>query len=168
MEPEGLGGLLGALAGAVAGIADPAPPGPVEINRSAPAEHRPLRFEAPDRAVDVHPGDIVEASKARDWSDRDALSLTFGPDLAMWLAEATTAHVGNPIAVSLCGQQIAAPIVMEPILGGSVQISGALSSEEIDAYLQVIAGRIDCDGQPMSIPDKPPAAPRRPGSRGDQ
>jgi len=49
---------------------------------------------------------------------------------AKQFAEVTTAHVGEPFAIVLDGRVISAPVINEPITGGSGQIQGNFTVEE--------------------------------------
>ena len=57
--------------------------------------------------------------------------------------EVTQANVGKPFAIVLDGQVISAPVIREPILGGSGQISGNFSASEAeDLSLLLRAGAL--------------------------
>jgi len=57
--------------------------------------------------------------------------------------DVTVKNVGNPFAIVLDGKVISAPVIREPILGGSGQISGNFSTEEAkDLALLLRAGAL--------------------------
>jgi preprotein translocase subunit SecD len=49
---------------------------------------------------------------------------------AVRFAELTARNVGKPLAIRVDGRVLSKPVVREPILGGSGQISDGLSAEE--------------------------------------
>ncbi|MCP3969971.1 MAG: hypothetical protein GY717_06585 [Rhodobacteraceae bacterium] len=148
MEPEGLGTILGAVIGALAELSEPLPKS-VEVNQNAPAEHRPLRFAMPDRILDIHPGELREIARSEPVPGYPALTLSFTPGMTDWFAETTRANVDAPMTMSICGDEVSAPVIREPILGGELMIAGPFDRAELDAMMLVIAGHVDCDGTRM-------------------
>jgi len=164
MEPDGLGGLLGAVIGAIGGLAEPGATD-VRINAEAPAHIRPLRFAAQGRLIDIHPSQIHDLSYGPDYTGSPALTVSFGPEVAEWIATTTEISVGFRMPVFICAKELMSPIVREPILGGSMVLNGDFDRDEMLAAMQIIAGRVDCEGQPVPGAEDPPPAARRKGGR---
>ena len=61
---------------------------------------------------------------------RPVVNISFTERGARRLAEVSGSNVGNPIAVILDGKIVSTPIIMEPIEGGALQISGGFAREE--------------------------------------
>lgn len=61
---------------------------------------------------------------------QNVVSLTLNDSGRTKFAEATTAHVGEAIAIVYDGKIISAPVVQEPLTNGKAQISGSFSAEE--------------------------------------
>ena len=58
-------------------------------------------------------------------------------------AHLTEANIGKPIAIALDDKVISAPVIREPIIGGSVQISGNFTLEEANSVaMQLRAGSL--------------------------
>ncbi|MCH5274130.1 MAG: protein translocase subunit SecD [Lachnospiraceae bacterium] len=60
---------------------------------------------------------------------QNVVSLTLNDSGRTKFAEATTAHVGEAIAIIYDGKIISAPIVQEPLTNGKAQISGSFTAE---------------------------------------
>ncbi len=61
---------------------------------------------------------------------KNVVSLTLNESGRTKFAEATTAHVGEAIAIVYDGEVISAPTVQEPLTEGKAQISGGFTAEE--------------------------------------
>jgi len=48
------------------------------------------------------------------------------------LAAFTEAHVGRRIVVSIDGEPLMSPVIREPILGGSVRVSGSMTMDDAE------------------------------------
>lgn len=65
---------------------------------------------------------------------------------ARQFAAVTRAHVGTPFAIVLDGKVLSAPVIREPIIGGSGQISGGFTAAEAAALAaQLRAGALPID-----------------------
>ncbi len=62
------------------------------------------------------------------------------PDATKRFAVATTAAVGKQLALIIHGQVVSAPVVEEPILHGSVAITGGFDEEEAKALAAQLGG----------------------------
>jgi preprotein translocase subunit SecD len=73
----------------------------------------------------VSGGDLVDAQPGFDQrSSEPVVNFRFNSAGARKFAEATQQNVGRPFAIVLDNKVISAPVIREPILGGSGQISG--------------------------------------------
>lgn len=74
---------------------------------------------------------LVDARAATDpQTGRPVVSFRFDPLGAQQFGKATTENVGMPFAIVLDNKVLSAPVIQEPILGGSGQISGSFTAEE--------------------------------------
>lgn len=77
------------------------------------------------RRVMVSGEDLVDASQGFDQRDNQpVVNFRFNARGGKKFGDTTTANVNRPFAIVLDGQVISAPVIREPILGGSGQISG--------------------------------------------
>ena len=73
----------------------------------------------------VSGADLVDAQPGFDQRTNEPIvQFRFNSSGARKFAEATQANVGKPFAIVLDNKVISAPVIREPILGGSGQISG--------------------------------------------
>ena len=78
-----------------------------------------------EKRVLVSGGDLVDAQPGFDQRNSEPIvSFRFNSSGARKFAEATQQNVGKPFAIVLDNKVISAPVIREPILGGSGQISG--------------------------------------------
>src|SRR5208282_4844490 len=78
-----------------------------------------------EKRVLVSGGDLIDAQPGFDQRTSEPIvSFRFNSSGARKFAEATQANVGKPFAIVLDNKVISAPVIREPILGGSGQISG--------------------------------------------
>ena len=164
MEPVGPGNVLGAILGAIANLNEPSA-NYFDINRAAPAEHRPLGFAVPGDAITVHPSQITDIAQIETSYGTTALSLSFTPEIAAWIAKTTAANIGNPMDLTLCGEVLTAPVIQSAIPGGTLQITGGEDIGDIGLAIPVIAGQFDCAANPLSGAE-PASGTKRTGSRG--
>lgn len=74
---------------------------------------------------------LVDARASTDpQTSRPVVSFRFDPLGAQQFGKATTENVGLPFAIVLDNKVLSAPVIQEPILGGSGQISGSFTAEE--------------------------------------
>jgi preprotein translocase subunit SecD len=75
--------------------------------------------------------DIAQAELAYDpRSGVPVVSFRFTPDSARKFAQLTLQNVGHVIEMRVDGKVLSRPVIREPILGGSGQISGPLNVQE--------------------------------------
>ena len=78
-----------------------------------------------EKRVLVSGADLIDAQPGFDQRGGEPIvSFRFNSSGARKFAEATQANVGKPFAIVLDNKVISAPVIREPILGGSGQISG--------------------------------------------
>jgi preprotein translocase subunit SecD len=78
-----------------------------------------------EKRVLVSGADLTDAQPGFDQRTTEPIvSFRFNSSGARKFAEATQANVGKPFAIVLDNKVISAPVIREPILGGSGQISG--------------------------------------------
>ncbi|MBV1696779.1 MAG: protein translocase subunit SecD [Hyphomicrobiales bacterium] len=84
-----------------------------------------------EKRVLVSGADLVDAQPGFDQrSNEPIVSFRFNSSGARKFAEATQANVGKPFAIVLDNKVISAPVIREPILGGSGQISGNFTVQQ--------------------------------------
>jgi len=75
--------------------------------------------------------DLVEAQPSFDQRTNEPIvTFRFNSSGARRFGDVTSENVGRPFAIVLDGKVISAPVIQEPILGGTGQISGDFSVEE--------------------------------------
>jgi preprotein translocase subunit SecD len=102
------------------------PPPESEVLYGTKAEGgRPYLIE---KRVVVSGGDLVDAQPAFDQrTNEPVVSMRFNASGSRRWAQATTENVGRPFAIILDNEVISAPVIREPIIGGSSQISGSFT-----------------------------------------
>jgi preprotein translocase subunit SecD len=84
-----------------------------------------------EKRVLVSGGDLVDAQPGFDQRTNEPIvSFRFNSSGARKFAEATQQNVGKPFAIVLDNKVISAPVIREPILGGSGQISGNFTVQQ--------------------------------------
>jgi preprotein translocase subunit SecD len=81
-----------------------------------------------EKRVLVSGGDLTDAQPGFDQRTSEPIvSFRFNTSGARKFAQATQENVGKPFAIVLDNEVISAPVIREPILGGSGQISGSFT-----------------------------------------
>jgi preprotein translocase subunit SecD len=104
----------------------------------------------------VSGADIVDAQPSFDQRANEPLvSFRFNSSGARKFAEATRQNVGKPFAIVLDNQVLSVPVIQEPILGGSGQITGNLTVQQAyDLAILLRAGAAHrCRGTHMVMAD---------------
>lgn len=84
-----------------------------------------------ERRVVVSGEDLVDAQPGFDQRTAEPIvSFRFNNNGARRFAQATQQNVGRPFAIVLDNEVISAPVIREPILGGSGQISGSFTVQQ--------------------------------------
>ena len=88
--------------------------------------------------------DIVDAQASFDVRTNDAVvSFRFSAEGARRFGQVTQENVGKPFAIVLDNEVLSAPIIREPIMGGTGQISGAFTVQEAnDMAIQLRSGEL--------------------------
>jgi len=82
-----------------------------------------------EKRVLVSGGDLTDAQPGFDQRTSEPIvSFRFNTSGARKFAQTTQENVGKPFAIVLDNEVISAPVIREPILGGSGQISGSFTS----------------------------------------
>ena len=88
------------------------------------------KFLIEKRAL-ISGADIVDAQPSFDQrTNEPVVSFRFNSSGARKFAEATQQNVGKPFAIVLDNQVVSAPVIQEPILGGSGQITGNFTVQQ--------------------------------------
>ncbi|WP_029355257.1 protein translocase subunit SecD [Bosea sp. 117] len=104
------------------------PPAGTEILQSQDNPPTPYLIE---QRILVAGEDLVDAQPGFDSNTREPIvTFRFNTNGARRFAEATQANVGRPFAIVLDNRVISAPVIREPILGGSGQISGNFTVQQ--------------------------------------
>jgi preprotein translocase subunit SecD len=110
---------------------------PEQAQESHPSESEILDGEQPgqkyliEKRVLVSGADLTDAQPGFDQRTSEPIvSFRFNSTGARKFAEATQANVGKPFAIVLDNKVISAPVIREPILGGSGQISGSFTVQQ--------------------------------------
>jgi preprotein translocase subunit SecD len=85
--------------------------------------------------------DFLDARAIFNETGGPVVLATFTPAGAQKLAQITKANVGKPLPLAIGARVLMKPIVREPILGGTIQISGIASVEEARALAKIISGK---------------------------
>ncbi|HKM87798.1 MAG TPA: protein translocase subunit SecD, partial [Xanthobacteraceae bacterium] len=84
-----------------------------------------------EKRVLVSGADLIDAQPGFDQRNSEPIvSFRFNSSGARKFAEATQQNVGKPFAIVLDNNVISAPVIREPILGGSGQISGNFTVQQ--------------------------------------
>jgi len=84
-----------------------------------------------EKQIRVSGEDLVDAQPGFDQNSREPIvSFRFNTNGARRFAATTQDAVGRPFAIVLDNQVISAPVIREPILGGSGQISGSFTVQQ--------------------------------------
>ncbi len=141
-DPEALKRLLGKTAkmtfhllcadGPVAGSGR-VPPGCSRLPSSASnARSGEAQSYLVRKKVEVGGERLVDARSTLDQYSRPAITFRFDTAGAKRFGRTTRLNVGRPFAIVLDGEVITAPVIQEPILGGSGQITGSFSVTETE------------------------------------
>ena len=129
-DPSRLKEILGKTAKLDFRMVDPSM-APEQAEQAHPADSEILPGETPgqkyliEKRVLVSGADLTDAQPGFDQrTNEPVVNFRFNSAGARKFAEVTQANVGKPFAIVLDNKVISAPVIREPILGGSGQISG--------------------------------------------
>ena len=130
------------------------PPGTMILEGDKPrAGNGPVPKYVVKRRVDVSGDDLVDAQAGYDQrSGTPMVSFRFDTTGAKRFAEVTQENVGKPFAIVLDNKVLSAPVIREPILGGSGQITGNFTvAEANDLAVLLRAGALPA---PLKVVEK--------------
>src|SRR5262250_3845638 len=112
-----------------------------EILYSASQPRTPYLVE---KRILVSGGDLTDAQPGFDQrTSEPVVNFRFNTSGARKFAQVTQENVGKPFAIVLDNQVISAPVIREPILGGSGQISGNFTVETANQHaIQLRSGAL--------------------------
>lgn len=94
--------------------------------------------------LEFGPDDFAVQLATDPYADMPVLNFNFSKEAAEALGRVSTDLVGQPMPVVIDGETVMSPIVMEPILGGEMQLSGQFGRSE----LETLARRLSPSCQP--------------------
>jgi preprotein translocase subunit SecD/SecD/SecF fusion protein len=123
-----------------------------------PMQDDPSQMVAVNSDVAVDGADLENAQASTDpQSGQWVVNFTLNSIGAREFADVTTANTGKPFAIILDGKIISAPVIREPITGGSGQITGNYSAQAAtDFALLLRAGALPA---PLSIVEEQSVGP---------
>jgi preprotein translocase subunit SecD len=110
------------------------------------------------KRVLVSGGDLIDAQPGFDQrTNEPVVNFRFNSSGARKFAETTQQNVGKPFAIVLDNQVVSAPVIREPILGGSGQISGNFTVQQAnDLAILLRAGALPA---PLTIVEERTVGP---------
>ena len=135
-DPERLKDLLGQTAQLTFRFVDMSMPAEQAVESRPPADSIILYTDQGqpyliERRTIVSGEDLVDAQPGFDQRTNEPIvTFRFDSSGAQRFGRATQQNVGRPFAIILDNEVISAPVIREPILGGSGQISGGFTVEE--------------------------------------
>ena len=126
--------------------------GPAEGRQAALRDREARSWSSGEDLTDAQPGFDQRTSEP-------IVSFKFNINGARRFAQVTQENVGRPFAIVLDNEVISAPVIREPILGGSGQISGSFTVEQAnDLAILLRAGALPA---PLTV-DRAARGRRRP------
>ncbi len=92
------------------------------------------------KRVLVSGGELTSANVGTDQSQRPAIDFRFNGSGTQKFAEATSQNVGHRFAIILDGRVVSAPNIINPITGGSGQITGNFTIQSASELVNVLKG----------------------------
>src|SRR5436190_93056 len=137
-DPSRLKELLGKTAKMEFRMVDPTvPPDQAQQGRVPPDSELLMSSTSPKIPYDIKKqvlvsgGDLTDAQPGFDQrSGEPIVSFRFNTSGSRKFAQATSENVGQPFAIVLDNEVISAPVIREPITGGSGQISGSFTVQQ--------------------------------------
>ena len=135
-DPERLKNVIGQTAKLTFQMVDETVPADQIAAGRVPPQDELLKSDNPaepqvlvQRRILVSGDMLVTANPSYDQYNRSVVSFRFNGIGARRFAEATTQNVGHRFAIVLDNKVLSAPVIQEPITGGSGQISGSFTPE---------------------------------------
>ncbi len=91
--------------------------------------------------------ELKKAIAGFDTTGKSVVNIEFNDSGKKKFGELSTKLVGKPLAIVLDGQLVSDPIIQEPILGGTAQISGNFSPEEA----QMLSIQLNAGALPLKV-----------------
>jgi preprotein translocase subunit SecD len=119
---------------------------PAEALRSAPPPASEVLYALNSRdpyllfkQVVMEGGEIIDAAPGFDKiSNQPIVTFRFSANGTRRFAEITQENIGRPFAIVLDNEVLSAPVIREPILGGSGQISGNFKLEDANTVAMLL------------------------------
>src|SRR5436189_2950472 len=148
-DPSRLKELLGKTAKMEFRMVDPTvPPDQAQQGRVPPDSEVLMSSTSPKtpyvikKQVLVSGGDLTDAQPGFDQrSGETIVSFRFNTSGSRKFAQATSDNVGQPFAIVLDNEVISAPVIREPITGGSGQISGSFTVQQANDLAILLRAR---------------------------
>jgi preprotein translocase subunit SecD/SecD/SecF fusion protein len=161
-DPDRIRALIGTTAHMTFQLVDTSAPPNAPVaplgDELLPMQDDPGQTMAVLSDVAVDGADLENAQASTDpQSGQWVVNFTLNSIGAREFADTTTANVGKPFAIILDGKIISAPVIREPITGGSGQISGSYTPQSAtDLALLLRAGALPA---PLSIVEEQSVGP---------
>ncbi|OYV33155.1 MAG: protein translocase subunit SecD [Rhodospirillales bacterium 20-64-7] len=160
-DPDRVKQLIGTTAHMTFQLVDTAAtPGPVAPlgDERLPMANDPTQFMDVDSQIAVDGKDLNNAQASTNpQTGQWDVNFTLNSVGAREFADVTTANVGKPFAIVLDGKIIEAPVIQEPITGGSGQITGGFTAQKAtDLALLLRAGALPA---PINIVEEQSVGP---------
>lgn len=160
-DPDRIRTLIGTTAHMTFQLVDTtaAPGAPTPLGDVAlPMQNNPSQTLPVNAAVAVDGADLQNAQASTDpQSGNWVVNFTLNSVGAREFADVTTDNVGKPFAIILDGKIISAPVIREPITGGSGQITGNYTAQQAtDFALLLRAGALPA---PLNIVEEQSVGP---------
>lgn len=85
--------------------------------------------------------DFLDARAIFDETGIPAIYVTLSPAGTAKLAKVTQANIGKELPLQIGDRILMKPVVREPILGGTLQISGVATAEEAKLLAKAMSGK---------------------------
>src|SRR5205807_545490 len=147
-DPSRLKELLGKTAKMEFRMVDPTvPPDQAQQGRVPPDSELLMSSTSPKipyvikKQILVSGGDLTDAQPGFDQRTNEPIvSFRFNTAGSRKFAQATSENVGQPFAIVLDNEVISAPVIREPITGGSGQISGNFTVQQANELALLLPG----------------------------
>ncbi|MGH6915818.1 MAG: protein translocase subunit SecD, partial [Geminicoccales bacterium] len=129
-DPSRIKALLGSTAKLTFHLVAPPNSNRRHMQMTLPAADSPAQYTI-ERRPTLTGDRLMDAAPTFDQrTGRPVISFRFDTTGARIFGSFTSSHVGDELAIVLDGKVLSAPVIQEPILGGSGQISGRFTVEE--------------------------------------
>lgn len=129
-DPQRLKDILGQTAKLEFRMVAPNQGGDVDM---LPSQDQGGQLVPVERRVIVEGADLIDAQPAFDQrTSQPIVNFRFNIRGAQRFGQATTENLGRPLAIVLDNKVISSPVIQSPITGGSGQISGSFTVEQVN------------------------------------